>query len=272
MGIVAGNGLRQMAFAPQGFRTLRSLSAGRNQLTDSCLPGLAVLPHLHRLHLPHNLIQWAMRSSHRKLSFTMLQAELPGLPQATSALQHALEHANGSNLNVRRRRLAGRTSGKLVKVNEDMRRPAWLCSDVKDACISQAMSNVQRSLQSGLQESAADPAAALCRALDLYPDELAHGRQLFGKDMRYPLACLRAAMEHSTRLPIATHGDGHLKATTCSVAKRQQAHRKPQQWTQLEEPNHAATPPDQLEYMLLEADNHFQRLQALLFSTRDTTL
>lgn len=72
----AGNGLRQLAFGPQGFRMLRSLLAGRNQLTDSCLPGLAALPHLHRLHLPHNCIQWAARSPHQPLSFAALQVPL----------------------------------------------------------------------------------------------------------------------------------------------------------------------------------------------------
>ena len=116
----------------------------------------------------------------------------------------------------------------------------------------------------GLQEVSQDPAAALCRALDLYPEELANGRQLFGKDMRYPLACLRAAMEHSTRLPLATHGDGHQKATTSSVAKKQQPRHKHRQHSQAQKPQCPPPPSDQLEYMLLEADNHFQRLQALL--------
>lgn len=116
----------------------------------------------------------------------------------------------------------------------------------------------------GLQEASTDPAAALCRALDLYPEELAHSRQLFGKNMHYPLACLRAAMEHSTRLPLATHGDGHLKATSSSVAKKQQPRCKHRQLSQAQKTQSSPPPCHQLEYMLLEADNHFQRLQALL--------
>ena len=85
MSMGAGNGLRQLVYGPAGFSTLRSLWAGQNRLNDGCLPGLAALPHLHHLHLPHNLIQWATGSPctpRSLLAFPALQvravSRLPG--------------------------------------------------------------------------------------------------------------------------------------------------------------------------------------------------
>ena len=73
----AGNGLGQVAFPAGGFRTLRSLFAGQNRLNDSCLPGLASLPHLHQLQLADNLIEWAASSLSQPSSFSALQAIQP---------------------------------------------------------------------------------------------------------------------------------------------------------------------------------------------------
>ena len=80
--------------------------------------------------------------------------------------------------------------------------------------------------------------------------------------MRYPMARLRAAMEHSTRLPLTTHGDSHLRSTANSVSKRQQ------QMPGSKRPDLPVMPSSQgcrnLEAMLQEAEFYFHRLDELL--------
>ncbi len=73
-------------------------------------------------------------------------------------------------------------------------------------------------------------------------------------------------MEHSTRLPLTGHGQDHLRSTASSISKQQArrvAHPRPQDQMGMQSLSKEYRP-NELEAMLQEAEEHCERVNAML--------